>query len=116
MVHTASILIYSSFVVSTLSGTGINFRFSEGFYVAASIIAFIICISYTYWKEGVTLHNNFEQDRLQWQIDSSSQPRNNAIPTYNYIQIPTDFNSIMGGLQSPTEMAREIEAKEQTTQ
>ncbi|KAH8738913.1 hypothetical protein FG386_000779 [Cryptosporidium ryanae] len=94
------------------SNTGIDFRFSVGFYVAVLVIIFPIGISYTYWKEGIFWHNIFEQDRLQWQVGSNNQQTNTENTQYTYIQVPTNFNSLMGGLQSPTDMAREIERKE----
>ncbi|KAK6589606.1 hypothetical protein RS030_1193 [Cryptosporidium xiaoi] len=91
-------------------------RFSVGFYVAVLVILFPIGVSYTYLKEGVIWHNTFEQDRLQWQVGQNNQGNNNTNLQYNYIQVPVNFNSVMGGLQSPTEMAREIERKELSEQ
>lgn len=109
LINLVSIFYYSSVGGALISDAAINWKFSLGFYVASFVALLPIGISLTYWYEGVLWHNLFEQDRLQWQPDRSNvqNPTNNQ--QYNYIQVPTDFNSAMGGLKSPSEMARTIE-------
>ncbi|KAH8584150.1 uncharacterized protein ELE39_001653 [Cryptosporidium sp. chipmunk genotype I] len=104
-----SIFYYSSIVGALISNASIDWKFSIGFYAALFVALLPIGISLTYWYEGVLWHNVFEQDRLQWQSDRSNAQNLTNANQYNYIQVPTDFNSVMGGLQSPSEMARTIE-------
>ncbi|KAF7459317.1 putative integral membrane protein [Cryptosporidium felis] len=104
-----SVFYYSKMGNSLLGEAGIERVFSAGFYTAIIVILFPVGISVTYWYEGVLWHNSFEQDRLQWQSEANNNQNLTNVNQYNYIQVPTDFNTVMGGLQSPTEMARSIE-------
>lgn len=92
-----------------MTKAAINWKFSIGFYVGLFVALLPIGISATYWYEGVLWHNVFEQDRLQWQPDRNYIQNITNAEQYNYIQVPTDFSNVMGGLQSPSEMARTIE-------
>lgn len=109
LVSLVSVLYYSKAGGTLITDAAIKWKFSIGFYVGLFVALFPIGISATYWYESVLWHNVFEQDRLQWQSDRNNIQNVTNIEQYSYIQVPTDFNNIMGGLQSPSEMARTIE-------
>ncbi|KAJ1610208.1 hypothetical protein OIY81_1008 [Cryptosporidium canis] len=109
LVSLISVFYYSKAGGGLITATAIDWRFSIGFYIGVFVALLPIGVSATYWYEGVIWHNTFEQDRLQWQSDRNNMPNVTNIEQHNYIQVPTDFDSVMGGLQSPSEMARAIE-------
>ncbi|KAL7068057.1 hypothetical protein ACR3K2_14890 [Cryptosporidium serpentis] len=108
-----AIIVFSLRFKDSFKSLTIKWRFVSGFYVTLFTIFTPLLIAATYWYESKLWSDAFYQDQLQWNRGDEQQRVQQYIEQMQYPRQPSDFQSLMGGLKTPADVAREMDKKEE---